>query len=949
VETNSNDQQSPSSLTHSILENFSVNSFTLSLLNSIEDVEFEPDLSSNSYYYSLDQLLSIKTKLSNSFNVLSLNTQSINAKFEEIKILLQLLSDNAIHFDALCFQETWLSADADTSLLNLKGFNKIFQSKHCSEHGGLAIYIKDEYEYSPLKYQSNSTLWEGQYCKVKISNSQQIILGNIYRPPRNKNEEIASFLNSFSEILFKINQSRCDTILAGDYNFDLIKHNSNGSVKDFLDLMASSGFTPKITIPTRFGNKSATLLDNFFTKFTIENRNCLGGVMLDQISDHQTCFLSYPKLINYMNRVQKKTIIKRSDNFFEDVSNEIDTETIMSVLSEEQDVNANCSNFVNILKQAVDKFTTISKCRVNKYKHKMSPWITYGIMRSIRSRDRLYKKLKKSKPGSYEYEAMNSNLKTYNQILQKTIREARRLFYHGEFKECKNDVRKTWKTIDSALGRNKVDEKLPEYVEMVNEKIENPQEIVNTMNLHFAKIGNKLADSIALTGNEKSFESYLSIHDQPSNGFYFETISTEQTEYIIDKLQSKNSCASDGVSTKLLKTLKGKISKPLTFIINQSFQNGCFPDVLKVAKVKSLFKKGDLHDPNNYRPISILPSISKVFEKVMHKQIVRYFERNALFYENQYGFRAKHSTEFAVLELVDRLTTAMDKGDIPMSIFIDLSKAFDCLNHSILLKKLSHYGFNEQALDLMKNYLNNRKQYVECSGYTSNMMNITTGVPQGSILGPLLFLIYLNDFSKASEHFTMINFADDTALVSNLRTNANLTSQETETELNKISDWLKVNKLSINVKKTKAMIFHSSRKTVPSPSIKLHSENIEFVETFTYLGIVLDRHLSWNEHISSIASKISKTIGVLNKLKHFLPRHTLKLIYDSLIHSKIKYGILVWGENSSRIMKLQKKAARLISKSNYNSHCDPIFKQLGILKVHDNKKLQELIFFHKFK
>ena len=286
-------------------------------------------------------------------------------------------------------------------------------------------------------------------------------------------------------------------------------------------------------------------------------------------------------------------------------------------------------------------------------------------------------------------------------------------------------------------------------------------------------------------------------------------------------------------------------------------------------------------------------------------------------------------------------------GEIPLAIFIDLSKAFDCLNHNVLLKKLQHYGFSNLALNL----LSNRQQFVKSSEYTSNLQNITTGVPQGSILGPLLFLIYMNDFAYASKHFAMINFADDTALLSTLQSNATLSSNETNSELSKISNWLRANKLLMNVNKTKAMVFHSAKKKVQNPIIELNRTKIEIVNHFTYLGIVLDRHLSWNEHIKAIASKISKTTGVLNRLKNFLPKCTLKLIYDSLINCRIKYGILLWGAcpGIKRILLLQKRAVRAIAKAKYNAHCNPIFKSIEILKIEDERKLQELIVYYKYK
>jgi hypothetical protein len=268
----------------------------------------------------------------------------------------------------------------------------------------------------------------------------------------------------------------------------------------------------------------------------------------------------------------------------------------------------------------------------------------------------IIKKLKKSAPGSREYEVNDINLKTFNGILQRTIREAKRMFYHNSFEESRNNPRKSWKTLNSLLNRNNQEEKLPEFLRVNGEQITSEQRIVNALNLHFSTIGSKLASSIENTND--TFATFM--NNPPNVNFSFEQVSIELVASITDKLQPKNSSADDGISTKLIKHLKDLISRPLTFLINQSLSEGRFPDILKTARVKSLFKKGDKHDPNNYRPISILPSVSKVFEKVMHNQIVNFFHTNNLFYESQYGFRAKHSTELAVLELVDRLSKSMD-------------------------------------------------------------------------------------------------------------------------------------------------------------------------------------------------------------------------------------------------------------------------------------------------
>uniref|UniRef100_A0A8C6SQ40 Reverse transcriptase domain-containing protein n=1 Tax=Neogobius melanostomus TaxID=47308 RepID=A0A8C6SQ40_9GOBI len=418
---------------------------------------------------------------------------------------------------------------------------------------------------------------------------------------------------------------------------------------------------------------------------------------------------------------------------------------------------------------------------------------------------------------------------------------------------------------------------------------------------------------------------------------------------IVKGCKNKTSTDYHDMDMKTLKTVIESISKPLTYICNLSLQTGQFPDGMKVAKVIPLFKAGDKHLFTNYRPVSLLPQFSKILEKVYNSRLDSFIERCNLLSDNQFGFRNNHSTSHALFDIIEEITNAVDNKKYAIGLFIDLSKAFDTINYDILINKLEHYGIRGVALQWVTSYLKNRKQCVKIGDYQSSCRQIVCGLPQGSILGPKLFNMYINDICKTSQVLKFILFADDTNIFASGDDLQQL-CRIVNLELKSVNKWFKQNKLSLNLSKSKMMIFGNCNSNAQE-AIQIEGVVIERVHEIKFLGVIIDDRITWKAHIKYISTKISRSISVIAKAKHILNIKALHILYCSLILPYLYYCTVVWGSTYKNTLKpivlLQKRAIRVIHKVGFLDHTNSLFLKSKIMKFCDIVEFQTVQMLYK--
>ena len=485
---------------------------------------------------------------------------------------------------------------------------------------------------------------------------------------------------------------------------------------------------------------------------------------------------------------------------------------------------------------------------------------------------------------------------------------------------------------------------------MINKnKITDKQDIVEEFNKYFCSIGSQLASKFDGEGDIRQFLGRGSI-----NSIQLHDIIEVEVKNEINSLDTKKSWGHDDLSARFIQLICPIIIKPLTKIFNKCFENGEYLNLLKIAKVIPIYKKGNRSDVGNYRPISVLSVLNKVFEKLIYKRLYSFFEKYKLFYEFQFGFRGGHSTIQALIEVLDKIRDSIEKGKIVCGIFADLSKAFDTVDHKILLEKLNHYGIRGNAHSLIKDYLQNRKQYVQIGDIKSRLLPINCGVPQGSVLGPLMFLIYVNDIAIKCPHGMIRLFADDTNIFIE-HTDINSLMGNAKEIIEYLNLWFKTNKLTLNINKTNFIIFTTQKKReqidIPN-TLQIENVVINRISHTKYLGLIIDEQLSWKEHILQLRNKLKGLFPIFYDIRNFINLKDAQIIYYAMVLSRINYGLIIYGSADNKLMlplqTLQNKLVKVLLNRNYRDPTDEIHDQMEILKVSDNYKLEVLTFVHRF-
>ena len=649
---------------------------------------------------------------------------------------------------------------------------------------------------------------------------------------------------------------------------------------------------------------------------------------LEHISyDHLPNFV----VLNHNHKNKKQTKKKRDKKNFDPEKFQaelLDNGNLLLELINAETAQAACNIYMEKFLIKLDEMSPLRTLSKKERKIAEKPWLTTGILKSISKKRSLFKKFKSDKFKNKSSDAY-IRYKYHNDQICKLKRVSKAMHDKKYFIDNMKNSKKMWIGLNTLLNKNKKQQNTI-YLEDQG-FISDPHNVANKFNDFFLNIAGNLSAKIVQKNTK--FQDYL----KNPNKSKFSLKETEPGEIVkvINKLDSKKSGDIYNISPDIVKLSNQAVAQCLSIIFNRCINDGCFPNAFKNTKVIPLHKGDSVLSVSNYRPISLLPIFSKIFERLVYNQFIVYIENNKILDELQFGFQKNKSTEHAISAIINKITKASSKNFSSYCIFLDFAKAFDTVNHDILLNKLEYYGVTNTTLNLFRSYLSDREQVVEVNGVLSDWGKIKHGVPQGSILGPLLFLLYINDISKSSNILQFFLFADDTTVFYSADPKDPNTEKILNDELEKVSGWLAANKLSLNVKKSNFLHFHQGKSASIPINLLINNIPVEEKDSTKYLGTFIDNKLNWKIQIQHIKTKISRGVGIISKIRHSVGEACI-VLYQSFVQSHLNYNLLNWScthkSSLEPIEKKIKKAIRLISFTKTKvEHTAPLFKKHNIL------------------